>query len=387
MLAERYRLDAPLGRGGMGEVWRAWDERLGRPVAVKLMVPGAGREDLDSRFDAEARIAARLSDPHVVSVFDAGVCDDECFLVMELVEGRSLAEALHEDGPLTPDRAASVARQTAAGLDAAHRHGVVHRDIKPANLLLAPDGTVKIADFGIARCPSGDTTGQVTAISGTSLYLAPENALGRPAEPPADVYSLGCTLYELLTGRPPFEGEHALAVLCRHVEDTPASPCTLRPEIPGAFAAYVLRMLAKDPAERPAAREVADWFDGGTWRRGAPDLPPAPAAVPPRPARCSRRRRIPAVAAAVGTALTVTALAFISPLAQGGDPGRADVPPVTGPPSVLRATPAADTSDLPARRPASARHAARPFGPAAGPAAATRHARRDGGGRPDAHGR
>ncbi len=390
-LADRYRLDVLLGRGGMGEVWGARDERLDRPVAVKLCAPGpaaavpppplpspaaggaprAVPHPAAARFDAEARIAARLSDPHVVSVYDAGVFGERHYLVMELMEGRSLAQTLAAEGPLAPDRAVAVAAQTAAGLAAAHRHGIVHRDIKPSNLLQGPDGTVKIADFGIARCPTDDAAETLT-ITGTSLYLAPESALGRTTGPPADVYALGCTLYELLTGHPPFEGGHPLAVLCQHVEKVPAPPGSLRPGLPGALAAYVLRMLAKSPDVRPTAAEAAEYFDGGQWRRGTVELPPVPAEFPPpRTAEPAGpvRRRVPALAAAAGAVLTVTALAVL-PIAHAGHagtgPGVAQSP-VAGAPSPSSAVPAA-----------GARHPARTAAPTTalpGPTAADRSVR------------
>ncbi|MYS22325.1 protein kinase, partial [Streptomyces sp. SID4948] len=248
-LAERYRLDVPLGRGGMGEVWRAWDELLERPVAVKLLQDAAARDpDSAVRFAHEARTAARLSDPHIVTVYDFGSWRDRCFLVMELVDGRTLAEELRALGPPPPSQVATVAAQAAAGLAAAHARGVVHRDIKPSNLLLDRDGTVKIADFGIASGPVGETTAPMDApgkVSGTSLYLAPESALGRPVQAAGDVYSLGCSLYELITGRPPFVGDTQLAVIWQHVERRPPSPVRLRPAVPEAFGAYLLRMLAK----------------------------------------------------------------------------------------------------------------------------------------------
>jgi serine/threonine protein kinase len=318
MLAERYRLDTPLGRGGMGEVWRGWDQLLERRVAVKLLQEAAARHPESAvRFAHEARVAARLSDPHVVAVYDFGSWQDRGFLVMELVDGRTLAEELQAHGPAMPSMAASVAAQAAAGLAAAHGRGVVHRDIKPSNLLLDRDGTVKIVDFGIASGPGGETTAPMDVpgkVSGTSLYLAPESALGRPARAAGDVYSLGCAVYELLTGRPPFVGDSALAVLCQHVEREPLTPSRLRPGIPRDFAAYLLRMLAKDPEHRPTARQVSDWFTGESWRETT--VEPAPGPVPePAPApeaghrgahrpRLGRRKRglIGAAAATMRTA-------------------------------------------------------------------------------------
>lgn len=337
MLADRYRLDALLGRGGMGEVWRAWDLRLGRPVAVKLLAGfRAGAADAVSRFQHEARIAARLSHPHVVAVYDVGIAEGRCFLVMELVVGPSLAQELREEGPLALSRVAQVAAQTAAGLAAAHRRGVVHRDIKPSNVLVGEDDSVKIADFGIATGDRGETTAaaatQPDVVLGTSLYLSPEAAMGGCAGQAADVYGLGCSLYELLTGQPPFPGEHPIAVLRRHVEDTPVPPRLLRPDTPSELDAYLLRMLVKQPELRPTAEEAAAWFEQADWQDApthgphipagaAPDAVPGPAAstLPPAvPRQGSARRRAP-VAGAVTAAAAIAAATFLlaPPIADG----------------------------------------------------------------------
>lgn len=297
----------------MGEVWRGWDELLERPVAVKVLRDAAARKpDAAARFAQEARTAARLSDPHVVAVYDFGSWQERSFLVMELIEGHTLAEELREHGTPAPATVASVAAQAAAGLEAAHTAGVLHRDIKPSNLLLDRDGTVKIVDFGIASGPGGETTapmGGPAELTGTSLYMAPESALGRPSRAAGDVYSLGCALYELLTGRPPFVGDSALSVISQHVQCEPLAPGRLRPGIPGAFADYLLRMLAKTPEQRPSARQVTGWFAGDAWQREprepAPEAPPAPAPVPAsrhrgagRPLAARRRHRLIGAAAA-----------------------------------------------------------------------------------------
>ena len=213
LLARRYRLDEPVGRGGMGQVWRATDERLGRVVAVKVLNPGSASEVAAERFRLEAMAAGRISDPHVVAVYDFGEDDDRLFLVTELVDGCSLADELNRCGVVPPERAASLIGQAAQGLASAHDHGVVHRDIKPSNLLLATNGTdavcvaeadgpldsssepvadcsVKVADFGIARL-ADEVGAALTAtgqIAGTSQYLAPERAIGEPGAPASDVY-------------------------------------------------------------------------------------------------------------------------------------------------------------------------------------------------------
>lgn len=282
LVSERYRLQERLGRGGMGDVWRAVDEALGRTVAVKLLAAEAD-EAVGLRFRREAEIAARLNHPHTVALYDAGSHQGRLFLVMEFVDGRSLAEELAAHGALAPEHVADLAAQIARGLSAAHQQGVIHRDIKPGNLLLSSDGTVKIADFGIARIAdetalSLTTTGQLL---GTSTYLAPERAVGRPAGPASDVYSLGCVLHELLTGRPPFGGDTAAAVVHQHVHTVPARPGQLRPGLPGSFEDYLLCLLAKEPGQRPTAEPVADWF--AAWQDSGPAVSPAQPRSAPAP--------------------------------------------------------------------------------------------------------
>nr|WP_316771277.1 protein kinase [Streptomyces sasae] len=272
LIAGRYRLRDAIGRGAMGEVWRAFDETLGRPVAVKLLLPQDSDPTAASRFRLEAQTAGRLSHPHVVGVLDFGEDEGRLFLVMELVDGDSLARVLAASGPLPAERVARIAAQAAAGLAAAHREGIVHRDIKPANLLLDADGTLKIGDFGIARFLD-DPGAALTAtgqIVGTGLYLAPERALGRTAGPASDMYSLGCVLYQLLTGRPPFQADTAVAVLHQHLDASPVPPRQIAAGLPTAFESYLLALLAKEPGHRPTAEEAADWFGRGAWR-GAPE--------------------------------------------------------------------------------------------------------------------
>ncbi|MFF1507290.1 serine/threonine-protein kinase [Streptomyces sp. NPDC058326] len=278
LVADRYRLHVCIGRGGMGEVWQATDEVLGRSVAVKLMLAQSTDPSAGDRFRLEAQTAARLSHPHVVGVFDFGTWDGKLFLVMELVEGDSLAGNASDPLVLPAERVAVVAAHAAAGLAAAHRQGVVHRDIKPGNLLVDTDGTVKLADFGIARFvddPSAalTTTGQIV---GTGLYLAPERALGQPASPASDVYSLGCVLYQLLTGRPPFRADTATALLYQHIDTAPVPPGRLGVALPPEFEAYLLSLLAKQPEQRPPAQAIADWFSSGAWRAYPQAAPPQP---------------------------------------------------------------------------------------------------------------
>ena len=278
LLADRYQLEELLGSGAMGEVWRAADRVLGRPVAIKLL-KAADTADIE-RFRMEAQTTARLNHPHVVGVYDFGSDHGRLHLVMELVDGWTLARVMSRRGSLAAREAAAIAAQVAQGLSAAHRQGVIHRDIKPANVMLTADRTVKITDFGIARF-TDDSAGTATAtgkILGTADYLAPERALGRSAQPASDVYSLGCVLYELLTGRPPFSGTTSLAVVQQHVDTAPPPPHRLSAAVPRPLSDYVLRLLAKDPAQRPSAHEAAEWLAAQEW-----EADPAESAGPTEP--------------------------------------------------------------------------------------------------------
>ncbi|MFD8382595.1 serine/threonine-protein kinase [Streptomyces sp. NPDC059679] len=274
-------METPIGRGGMGEVWRATDEVLRRTVAVKLLLGDDPASQAAARFRLEAQTAARLSHPNIVGVFDFGARDGRFYLVMELVEGQSLAQELTAQGALRAERVAVIAAQAAAGLASAHRTGIVHRDIKPGNLMSDADGTVKIGDFGIARFVDDPATALTTAgqIIGTSLYLAPERALGRPASPASDVYSLGCLLYQLLTGTPPFQADTSAATLAQHIDAAPLPPSQRGAGLPPAFENYLLGMLAKQPEGRPTAQHIADWFGSGAWQ-GHPEPMPQPAPTP-----------------------------------------------------------------------------------------------------------
>jgi eukaryotic-like serine/threonine-protein kinase len=254
LIADRYELEAVIGTGGMGEVWRATDEVLGRPVAVKLLKQGSTNAESAERFHHEAQAAAVVNSPHVVGVHDFGPCGGSFYLVMELVGGGTLATALRECGPFSPALAARAIAQAAQGLSAAHQQGVVHRDVKPGNLLLTTEGKVKVADFGIARF-LGEEADEGGGILGTSYYVAPERARAEPVGPAADIYSLGCVLYQLLTGDPPFVADTPTGVLRQHVTGVP-----VRPErLDVGFRQYLMRMLAKSPADRPDAEDVVAW--------------------------------------------------------------------------------------------------------------------------------
>jgi serine/threonine-protein kinase len=251
VLAGRYRLEGCVAYGGVGEVWRATDLVLGRPVAVKLLrAEYAQHPEVLARFRAEARHAGSVSHPGIAQVYDYGEDGAAAspYLVMELVDGPSLARVLAA-GPLAPARAMDVLAQAAAGLQAAHAAGLVHRDVKPGNLVVGPSGQVKITDFGIAHAAWSAPITQTGALVGTPAYLAPERVMGGPATPASDLYSLGVVGYQCLTGTVPFEGiPHEVTAAHRHRTLPP-----LPPAVPAGVAELVLDLTARDPAARPAS--------------------------------------------------------------------------------------------------------------------------------------
>ncbi|WP_405139787.1 serine/threonine protein kinase [Sphaerisporangium sp. NBC_01403] len=290
LLAARYRLDEPLGRGGMGEVWRARDEVLDRPVAVKLLLAASLDSSAAARFRQEAQATARLNHANVVAVHDFGEAEGRLYLVMELIDGRSLAEV----GSVTPREVSRIGFQAASGLAAAHRQGVIHRDVKPGNLLLAADGTVKVVDFGIARLADQAATALTGTglIVGTGSYLAPERALGRDAGPASDMYALGCVLYELLAGHPPFRADTLPALLYQHVQLAPVPPSRLRPDVPPALEDLLLSLLEKEPGARPGADQVAHSLATGS-RTAGHAVPPSQAPPPQAPHGPAPTRTMP----------------------------------------------------------------------------------------------
>jgi len=262
----RYELGELLGRGGMAEVRRAVDQRLGRSVAVKqLRTDFATDPTFQARFRREAQSAAGLNHPTIVAVYDTGEETDPLtgvsvpYIVMELVEGQTLRDVLREGRKILPERALELTQGVLDALSYSHKAGIVHRDIKPANVMLGPGGGVKVMDFGIARAvaDTSATMTQTAAVIGTAQYLSPEQARGETVDARSDLYSAGCLLYELLVGRPPFIGDSPVSVAYQHVREAPVPPSQLDPEITPEIDAVVLKALAKDPADRyQSAREM-----------------------------------------------------------------------------------------------------------------------------------
>jgi eukaryotic-like serine/threonine-protein kinase len=257
LLGGRYELDGVVGRGGMAEVYRARDIRLDRIVAVKTLREDLARDQtFQARFRREAQSAASLNHPSVVAVYDTG--EDMMgptpvpYIVMEYVDGRTLRDLLREDRRLLPERALEITDGVLRALDYSHRNGIVHRDIKPGNVMLTRAGDVKVMDFGIARAVSDAqaTMTQTAQVIGTAQYLSPEQARGERVDARSDLYSTGCLLYELLTGRPPFTGDSPVAIAYQHVRENPIPPSRVDPEIPPWADSIVLKAMAKDPGDR-----------------------------------------------------------------------------------------------------------------------------------------
>jgi serine/threonine protein kinase len=313
VMDNRYDVGRTLGSGGMGEVFLARDRVLGRDVALKVLrTQYAGDREFAERFKREARSAASLSHPNIVQVYDRGDTEEGAsYIAMEYVPGGTLKEKIVGDGPLGAREAAALGAQVAEALGAAHERGMVHRDIKPQNVLLTGKGDAKVADFGIARAGSSVTISKTGSVMGTAGYMSPEQALGKPATPKSDLYSLGVVLYEALTGELPYTADNPIAVSMKHVNEPLVPPKEIDPTIPEGMNALVTRLMAKNPEDRYAtADELAD----DLWRisRGrepsavpagaaptrtqrAPVVPPSPRSKAPtaRPAPARRRRRIP----------------------------------------------------------------------------------------------
>jgi len=352
----RYVLAEVLGSGGMARVWRAHDQVLGREVAIKVLSQQfAAGPGFAARFEREARHAASVSHPRLVTVFDSGIDRGTPFLVMELVTGRTLRQVLDETGPLPTGQAVAVAAGVCEGLEAAHAAGLVHRDIKPANIMLAGGG-VKILDFGIARA-DGTTAGTATGtVLGTAAYLSPEQAGGHPAGPASDLYSLGCVLFEMLTGSPPFTAESQLALAYRQVYDDPGPPSARRPGLPASLDQLTVRLLAKDPAARPASAAAARAGLLAVPAQGGTALPPAtPAGTPGR----RRRLRRPEILLTAALTAALAALAAVLLAGHGSTRPAGPAPAAAGTtgrtPAATR--PAASTRPAAATRPAASTRA------------------------------
>jgi eukaryotic-like serine/threonine-protein kinase len=363
LLDNRYRLDERIASGGMGDVWRGTDVVLGRTIAVKVLRPAMMTDpEFAARFYGEARMMAAFRHPGVVEVYDyasAGDDDDHsAYLVMAYVEGEPLSTRLKEAGRLTVGETMSIVAQTADALHAAHQNGTIHRDVKPGNLIVKPNGAVVLVDFGVARSNAVTSMTGVNSIVGTALYMAPEQVAKGRVTPATDIYALGAVAYHCLAGRPPFDGDNALQVALRHLED---EPDPLPDDIPPAARAVVARAMAKNPADRfesaadlaqaaLAASAPMDW----TARTSAPaaatamaattPLSPAPAyaatpirtapapAVLPPPMPPGRRRKprgqLIVLLTVIGLMLLAAGLAIALALSGGGpdDPGLGGTP-------------------------------------------------------------
>jgi eukaryotic-like serine/threonine-protein kinase len=284
LIADRYALAVPIGQGGMGVVWRAQDTLLGREVAIKEVrlpptIPDSERSSMRARVLREARAAARLNHPGVVTLYDVINEQGHAFIVMELINAPTLAQVVAQQGPLEPRRAARIGAQVAAALAAAHQAGIVHRDVKPANVMVLGD-SARLTDFGIARVKGDPKLTSTGLIVGSPAYMAPEQASGAAAGPEADLWGLGATLYYAVEGRPPFERDGQIAILTAVVNDAPRAP-----ERAGELAPVIVALLSKDPAQRPSASELRELLErAATAEPAASTITlPAQAVVPVNP--------------------------------------------------------------------------------------------------------
>lgn len=347
LLERRYRVDSLLARGGMSSVYRGSDTRLDRPVAIKIMDPRfADDRSFVERFEREARSAAQLHHPNIVTVHDQGVDGDHVFLVMELVDGGTLRDLLDQFGRLDVPLALTLAEQMLEALSAAHDAGLVHRDVKPENVLIgragAPQaGVVKVADFGLVRAVASSGRTSSSVILGTVAYLSPEQVTAGGAGERGDVYSAGIVLYEMLTGQAPYTGDTAISVAYRHVNDDVPAPSTVTPGLPAALDDLVLRATRRDPAARPA--------DAGAFLRELREvragLGMAPVAIPVPPGNDhevpAENRTVPSLPIVTGTTPNVgpRGTRAMPRFAEAGPP--AAMPPAPPPPAPLAAPPGA----------------------------------------------
>jgi eukaryotic-like serine/threonine-protein kinase len=361
LLGGRYQVGELLGYGGMAEVHRGRDLRLGRDVAIKMLRTDLARDaTFQLRFRREAQNAASLNHPAIVSVYDTGeerssTGETLPFIVMEFVSGRTLKEVLAVEGRLLPRRALEITADICAALEFSHRHGIIHRDIKPGNVMLTQNGQVKVMDFGIARAlASGATTmTQTSAVIGTAQYLSPEQARGEAVDARSDVYAAGCVLYELLCGHPPFVGDNPVSVAYQHVREDPRPASTINPDVTPDIDAVVLKALAKNPVNRyqSAAEMRADLLRAAAGRRvmatpvmteqetmamhaaATRQISPATRAIPPaRVGGPAQRRRSPWVPVALAVLGVLAVVALVAGLLLYRNNNAADiaVPNVVG---------------------------------------------------------
>ncbi|SEP12816.1 Stk1 family PASTA domain-containing Ser/Thr kinase [Trujillonella endophytica] len=345
VLGERYEIGGVLGRGGMAEVHRGRDTRLGREVAVKVLRSDLARDpSFQVRFRREAQAAASLNHPAIVAVYDTGEdrtpTGNTPYIVMEYVEGETLRDVLRREGVLPPERAMSLAADICGALDFSHRNGIVHRDVKPGNVMITPAGAVKVMDFGIARAVSDSaaTMTSTAAVIGTAQYLSPEQARGEGVDARSDVYSLGCLLYELVTGAPPFTGDSPVSVAYQHVREDPRLPSSINPAIAPELDSILLKAMSKNPANRyqSAAEMRNDLLRALAGQRveatpvlGEAERTAVIGAVPSGPGRrgddwddedaAARRRRNRIIAAVVGVLVLIAAVVGIALALGSGD--------------------------------------------------------------------
>jgi serine/threonine protein kinase len=369
VLGGRYEAVKPVGAGGMARVYKGTDRVLDRTIAIKVLAaPFDADPGFVERLRREARSAAGLSHPNVVAVFDSGSDGGIHYIVMEWIEGESVAELIRREGPLESARASVIAEGVCEALAAAHDMGVVHRDVKPANVMVGRDGQVKVLDFGIAKALTAETLTRTGTTLGTAAYISPEQARGVPGDGRSDLYSLGCTLYEMLTGRPPFVGDTPVVVASRRLTEEPERPSNVRPGVSAGLDAVVMKALAKDLSVRyQDGRAMAE--DLRRAARGLPLVlgpsgdegtgtielaeettevlpedrtPPLPVAAP---VPASRRdgpspRRSAIVAGLLFGGLAVLGLILFLALNRGGSPppkGEPTSPAVSSPPNVAQA--------------------------------------------------
>jgi serine/threonine-protein kinase len=333
-LGGRYRLDERIAGGGMGDVWRGTDEVLGRTVAVKILLSSLLDEPgFAERFRGEARTMATINHPGVVDIYDYGSDQGIAYLVMEYVEGDALSRTLHRVGRLTPARTMALVAQAADALHAAHEKGIVHRDVKPGNLLVRPNGTLVLTDFGIARSAMVGQLTQAGSVLGTASYISPEQASGRVASPVSDVYALGVVAYQCLSGHRPFEGDNAIEIAMRHVRDIPPP---LPADIPPAARAVVERAMAKDPAARwPSAAALADVARRAAAALAAGTAPVSGAPASPAPTGPPAGRPISGPPTAPGSTQRLPGMVATAPNPVAGRP-TSGAPVVSGPPVTAR---------------------------------------------------